>query len=112
MWSWVRSPGGPPANISINSSLWNVAGVGAWSCLLRGHAGVTRWLPCCARRERVCEQYGINSRPMGHRDRTYVILDAGNDMWAYGYMKGWHASVHVDFTFADAHGLEPLSDRA
>jgi hypothetical protein len=49
---------------------------------------------------------------MGHRDRTYVILDAGNDMWAYGYMKGWHASVHVDFTFDDAHDLEPLSDRA
>jgi hypothetical protein len=49
---------------------------------------------------------------MGHRDRTYVIFDAGNDMWAYGYMKGWHVSEYVDFTFDDAHDLERLTDRA
>ena len=49
---------------------------------------------------------------MGHRDLTYVIFDAGNDMWAYGYMKGWKVSEHVDFDFEDAHDLEPLTDRA
>jgi hypothetical protein len=41
-----------------------------------------------------------------------VIFDAGNDMWAYGYMKGWHVSEHIDFAFADAHDLEPLTHRA
>jgi hypothetical protein len=49
---------------------------------------------------------------MGYRDKTYVIFDADNDMWAYGYMKGWHQNEHVDFNFYDAHELNRLSDSA
>lgn len=33
-------------------------------------------------------------------------------MWAYGFMKGWKASEHIDFNFHDAHDLRPLTDRA
>jgi hypothetical protein len=49
---------------------------------------------------------------MGYRDRTYVIFDADSDMWAYGFMKGWHLNEHVDFNFYDAHELNKLTDSA
>jgi hypothetical protein len=49
---------------------------------------------------------------MGYRNKTYIIFDGDNDMWAYGYMKGWKASEHIDFNFHDAHDLKPLTDRA
>jgi hypothetical protein len=49
---------------------------------------------------------------MGYRDQTYVIFDADNDMWAYGFMKGWHKNEHVDFNFFDAHELNKLTDTA
>jgi len=49
---------------------------------------------------------------MGYRNKTYVIFDGDNDMWAYAYMKGWKASEHIAFDFYDAHDLRPLTDRA
>jgi len=49
---------------------------------------------------------------MSYRNKTYVIFDGDNDMWAYGYMKGWNQSDHIDFNFHDAHDLRPLTDRA
>lgn len=42
---------------------------------------------------------------MSYRNKTYVIFDGDNDMWAYAYMKGWNASEHVDFDFEDAHDI-------
>jgi len=29
---------------------------------------------------------------MSYRNKTYVIFDGDNDMWAYSYMKGWKAN--------------------
>jgi len=49
---------------------------------------------------------------MGYRNKTYVIFDGDNDMWAYAYMKGWKESEHIEFDFHDAHDLRPLTDRA
>jgi len=49
---------------------------------------------------------------MGHRDATYVIFDGDEDKWAYGYMKGWKQSEHVDFDFRDAHDLDNMTSRA
>lgn len=49
---------------------------------------------------------------MSYRNKTYVIFDGDNDMWAYGFMKGWRENEHVDFNFFDAHDLQPLTDRA
>ena len=49
---------------------------------------------------------------MSYRNKTYVIFDGDNDMWAYAYMKGWKQNEHIDFNFYDAHDLRPVSDRA
>jgi hypothetical protein len=49
---------------------------------------------------------------MSYRNKTYVIFDGDNDMWAYGYMKGWISREHIDFNFYDAHDLKPLTERA
>jgi hypothetical protein len=49
---------------------------------------------------------------MSYRNKTYVIFDGDNDMWAYAYMKGWKANENIDFNFYDAHDLRPLTDRA
>jgi hypothetical protein len=49
---------------------------------------------------------------MSYRNKTYVIFDGDNDMWAYAYMKGWKSNENMDFNFYDAHDLQPLSDRA
>ena len=49
---------------------------------------------------------------MSYRNKTYVIFDGDNDMWAYAYMKGWKENEHIDFDFHDAHDLKPLTDRA
>jgi MTH538 TIR-like domain (DUF1863) len=46
---------------------------------------------------------------VSHRDRTYVVFDGDEDIWAYGYMKGWRANENVDFDFVDAHDLNPLT---
>lgn len=49
---------------------------------------------------------------MSYRNRTYVIFDGDNDMWAYAYMKGWKTNEHIDFNFYDAHDVHRISDRA
>jgi hypothetical protein len=60
-------------------------------------------------------QYKVGQRreaEMGYRNKTYVIFDGDNDMWAYRFMRGWKANERVDFDFFDAHDLQPLTDRA
>lgn len=49
---------------------------------------------------------------MSYRNKSYVIFDGDNDMWAYAYMKGWKENDNIDFNFFDAHDLRPLTDRA
>lgn len=49
---------------------------------------------------------------MSYRNKTYVIFDGDNDMWAYAYMKGWKSNENVGFNFYDAHDIRPLTDRA
>ena len=49
---------------------------------------------------------------MSYLNKTYVIFDGDNDMWAYAYMKGWNQNEHIDFNFYDAHDIRPLTDRA
>jgi hypothetical protein len=49
---------------------------------------------------------------MSYKDPTYVIFDGDNDKWAYGFMKGWRESEHVDFDFRDAHDLDSMTSRA
>lgn len=49
---------------------------------------------------------------MNYRNKTYVIFDGDNNMWAYAYMKGWNVGEHLEFDFYDAHDLRPLTDRA
>src|SRR5437016_1734162 len=49
---------------------------------------------------------------MSYKNKTYVIFDGDNDMWAYAYMKGWNVNDNMEFDFADAHDIKPLTDRA
>jgi len=49
---------------------------------------------------------------MSYRNKTYVIFDGENDMWAYAYLKGWKSNENMNFNFYDAHDIRPLSDRA
>ncbi len=49
---------------------------------------------------------------MGYRNKTYVIFDGDNNMWAYARMKGWKSLDNIDFDFYDAHDLKPLSGHA
>ena len=49
---------------------------------------------------------------MSYRNKTYVIFDGDEDMWAYSYMKGWKQNEKIDFNFFDAHDLKPITDRA
>ncbi len=47
---------------------------------------------------------------MTYRNKTYIIFDADNDMWAYAFMKGWNRNERIDFDFYDAHDLNKLMD--
>lgn len=47
---------------------------------------------------------------MSYKNKTYVIFDGDNDMWAYAFMKGWKVNEKVDFNFFDAHDLNNLRD--
>jgi len=49
---------------------------------------------------------------MSYKNKTYVIFDGDNDMWAYARMKGWKAIENIDFNFYDAHDLKPLTNQA
>jgi hypothetical protein len=45
---------------------------------------------------------------MGYRNKTYVIFDGDEDIWAYGFMKGWNKNEHIDFNFYDAHDVNEI----
>jgi hypothetical protein len=49
---------------------------------------------------------------MSYRNKTYVIFDADNDRWAYGFMKGWRSNENMEFDFNDAHDIGPLTPLA
>lgn len=49
---------------------------------------------------------------MSYRNKTHVIFDGDNDLWASAYLNDWNASEHIAFDFHDAHDLRPLTDRA
>jgi hypothetical protein len=57
-------------------------------------------------------RYYLRRCKMGYRNKTYIIFDGDNDMWAYAYMKGWANNDNVTFDFHDAHDIKPLTDRA
>lgn len=45
---------------------------------------------------------------MSYQNRTYVIFDGDNDIWAYRFMRGWKANRHIDFDFYDAHDIQAM----
>ncbi|RWK29334.1 MAG: hypothetical protein EOR72_28730 [Mesorhizobium sp.] len=47
---------------------------------------------------------------MGYRNKTYVVFDGDEDMWAYAYMLGWKQNEHIDFNFHDAHDINGIRD--
>lgn len=49
---------------------------------------------------------------MGYRNKTYVIFDGDNDMWAYAYMLGWIKNDNMEFNFHDAHDIRPMAGTA
>lgn len=49
---------------------------------------------------------------MSYRNKTYVIFDGDEDMWAYGFMKGWRKNQNVEFDFFDAHELNTITARS
>lgn len=50
---------------------------------------------------------------MAYRNKTYVIFDGDNDMWAYAYMLGWVKNNNIEFNFHNAHELgSEITDRA
>ena len=49
---------------------------------------------------------------MSYRNKTYVIFDGDENMWAYAYMKGWNNNENIDFDFHDAHDLNNITDQA
>ena len=51
-------------------------------------------------------------RRVSYRNKTYVIFDGDNDIWAYRYMGGWKANDNIDFNFFDAHDLRNITNRA
>jgi len=47
---------------------------------------------------------------MSYRNKTYVVFDGDNNIWAYRFMKGWKANQKIDFNFHDAHDLNIIRD--
>lgn len=47
---------------------------------------------------------------MGYRNKTYIIFDGDEDMWAYAYMKGWKVNENIDFDFHNAHDLNTITN--
>uniref|UniRef100_E6VFG1 Thoeris protein ThsB TIR-like domain-containing protein n=1 Tax=Rhodopseudomonas palustris (strain DX-1) TaxID=652103 RepID=E6VFG1_RHOPX len=45
-------------------------------------------------------------------ETAYIVFDGDNDMWAYGYIKGWKANKNIDFEYNDAHDLDNMTARA
>ena len=49
---------------------------------------------------------------MSYRNKTYVIFDGDEDMWAYAYMVGWKKNENIDFYFYNAHDLNTITNRS
>lgn len=49
---------------------------------------------------------------MSYKNRTYVIFDGDEDMWAYAYMLGWKKNDNIDFEFHNAHDVNAITDRS
>lgn len=49
---------------------------------------------------------------MSYRNKTYIVFDGDNDIWAYGFMKGWKNNKNIDFDFHDAHDINRLTNNA
>ncbi len=49
---------------------------------------------------------------MSYRNKTYIVFDGDNDIWAYRFMKGWKANKNIDFNFHDAHDINRLTSNA
>lgn len=49
---------------------------------------------------------------MGYRNKTYIVFDGDNDIWAYRFMKGWKANKNIDFDFHNAHDINRLTNNA
>ncbi len=47
---------------------------------------------------------------MSYKNKTYVIFDGDEDMWAYNIMKAWKKNDNIDFNFYDAHDINNASD--
>lgn len=47
---------------------------------------------------------------MGYRNKTYIIFDGDEDMWAYAYMLGWKKNERIDFDFHNAHDLNTITN--
>jgi len=59
-----------------------------------------------------CALNRFGDAKMSYRNKTYVVFDGDNDMWAYAYLKGWRSNENMSFNFYDAHDIRPLTDRA
>jgi hypothetical protein len=49
---------------------------------------------------------------MSYRNKTYVIFDGDNDMWAYAFMRGWIKNEHIEFNFYDAHEIKKINENS
>jgi len=47
---------------------------------------------------------------MSYRNKTYVIFDGDEDMWAYRLMSAWKSNENIDFNFYNAHDLNSARD--
>jgi hypothetical protein len=47
---------------------------------------------------------------MSYRNKTYVIFDGDEDMWAYLLMTAWKSNENIDFNFYNAHDLNNARD--
>jgi len=47
---------------------------------------------------------------MSYRNKTYVIFDGDEDMWAYRLMTAWKSNENMDFNFYNAHDLNSARD--
>jgi hypothetical protein len=73
---------------------------------------VLRSLLLCSTIDSSTANLANNRGQVSYRNKTYVIFDGDNDMWAYAFMKGWKSNENMDFNFYDAHDIRPLTDRA
>lgn len=49
---------------------------------------------------------------MGYRNKTYVSMDADNDLKYYYLMKAWRQNDNTEFNFYDAHDINNILDKS